>query len=180
MGVFLWYDTLMKFVAAFCVTLLCLPLFADTISALRPAIRKSAVEHGVDPVLMEAIIRFESGNGKSKAARQKNNFGGLMRKRGGLQKFETPEEGVEAVAVLLAKYRASGLTSVESVGRRYCRRSSGRWVRNINTYRQAIVEGKYGALDGDGSAEDAGKRSGSWFSQNAPEDEKKVSASAKS
>lgn len=169
----------MNFVAAFCVTLLCLPLFADTISDLRPAIRKSAAEHGIDPVLMEAIIRFESGNGKSKAVRHKNNFGGLMKRSGGLQKFETPEQGVEAVAVLLAKYRASGLTSVESVGRRYCRRSSGRWVRNINSYRQAIVEGKYGAVDGDCAAEDAGKRSGSWFSQNAPDDEKKSSVSVR-
>ncbi|MBT9449544.1 glucosaminidase domain-containing protein [Akkermansia glycaniphila] len=169
----------MNFIAAFCVTLLCLPLFADTISDLRPAIRKSAVEHGIDPVLMEAIIRFESGNGKSKAARQKNNFGGLMRKRGGLQKFETPEQGVEAVAVLLEKYRASGLTSVESIGRRYCRRSTGRWVRNINSYRKAIVEGKYGAVEEGGASEAAGKRSGSWFSQNAPDDEKKSSVSVR-
>ncbi len=169
----------MKFVAAFCVTLFCLPLFADAISDLRPAIRKSAGEHEVDPVLMEAIIRFESGNGKSSAARNKNNFGGLMKRRGGLQKFETPEKGVEAVAALLARYRDSGLTSVESIGRRYCRKSSSRWVRNINSYRKAIVEGKYGALDGGGVADDAGKRSGSWFSQNAPEDGKKASVAVK-
>ena len=163
----------MKFVAAFCVTLFCLPLFADAISDLRPAIRKSAVAHEIDPVLMEAIIRFESGNGKSRAARNKNNFGGLMKRRGGLQQFESPEKGVEAIAVLLAKYRASGVTSVDAIGRRYCGRSAGRWVRNINSYRRAIVEGKYGALDGDAAADDSGKRSGSWFSQNAPEDGKK-------
>ena len=41
---------------------------ADTVSELRPAIRDAAFQHGVDPVLMEAIIRHESANATSHAA----------------------------------------------------------------------------------------------------------------
>ena len=35
---------------------------AELVAALRPAIREAAAKHGVDPVMMEAIIRHESAN----------------------------------------------------------------------------------------------------------------------
>lgn len=55
---------------------------ADTVTELRPAINEAAAQHGVDPVLMEAIIRHESANATSSAARRKNNLAGIMGRRG--------------------------------------------------------------------------------------------------
>lgn len=54
----------------------------DVISELRPTISKVAKENGIDPVLMEAIMRHESGHGNSYSAKNRNNLAGIMgRKR---------------------------------------------------------------------------------------------------
>ena len=49
--------------------LICQTLVADTVTDLRPTIKEAAAVNDVDPVLMEAIIRLESGHAQSKAAR---------------------------------------------------------------------------------------------------------------
>ncbi|MBR1997119.1 MAG: glucosaminidase domain-containing protein, partial [Akkermansia sp.] len=74
---------------------------AENVTALRPAINDAAAQHGVDPVLMEAIIRHESANATSSAARRKNNLAGIMGKRG-QRKYESKEACVQDLARLLA------------------------------------------------------------------------------
>lgn len=119
--------------------------WADTVSDLRPAINDAAAKHGVDPVLMEAIIRHESANATSSAARRKNNLAGIMGKKG-QRKYQSKEECVHDLARLLAKYRAKGRTTVPQIARVYCK-STSTWVRHVNSYMSQIRSGKFGALE---------------------------------
>lgn len=107
-------------------------------------IDKYAKQYGVDPALVKAIIYHETGNMTSSAARNKNNFGGIMRREGGLRIFDTAEEGVAAVAELLSKPMYKGKT-VAQIGAKYAPVGAGNdpnnlnsnWVRNVtNLYNQ--------------------------------------------
>ena len=117
---------------------------AETVTALRPAIKEAAAKHGVDPVLMEAIIRHESANATSAAARRKNNLAGIMGKRG-QRKYETKEACVHDLAQILAKYHAKGRKTVPQIARAYCK-STGPWIRHVNSYMNRIRKGEFGAL----------------------------------
>lgn len=124
---------------------------AENVTALRPAINDAAAQHGVDPVLMEAIIRHESANATSSAARRKNNLAGIMGKRG-QRKYESKEACVQDLARLLAKYRTKGRTTVPQIARVYCK-STSHWIKGVNSYMSQIRKGKYGALEQKGSDE---------------------------
>ena len=118
---------------------------AENVTALRPAINDAAAKHGVDPVLMEAIIRHESANATSSAARRKNNLAGIMGKKG-QRKYQSKEECVQDLARLLAKYRAKGRTTVPQIARVYCQSTSS-WIRHVNAYMGQIRSGKFGELE---------------------------------
>ena len=118
---------------------------AENVTALRPAINDAAAQHGVDPVLMEAIIRHESANATSSAARRKNNLAGIMGKKG-QRKYQSKEECVQDLARLLAKYRAKGRTTVPQIARVYCK-STSTWIRHVNGYMSQIRSGKFGELE---------------------------------
>jgi hypothetical protein len=119
-----------------------LAAYAETVVALRPAIREAAARHGVDPVLMEAIIRHESANATSSAARRKNNLAGIMGSRG-QRRYETKEACVEDLAALLAKYRAKGRVTLVQISRAYCS-SHQKWVNRVSSTMAAIRNGKWG------------------------------------
>ncbi len=118
---------------------------ASEVVALRPAIREAAAANGVDPVLMEAIIRHESANATSKAARSKNNLAGIMGRKG-QRRYESKEECVQDLGRLLGKYKAKGRVTVAQIGRVYCQ-SGSPWARYINIYMRDIKRGKWGALE---------------------------------
>ncbi len=117
---------------------------AEQVTALRPTIREAAAANGVDPVLMEAIIRHESAHATSKAARKKNNLAGIMGRRG-QRHYESKEECVHDLARLLGKYKAKGRVTVAQIGRVYCQ-SGSPWASYINSYMRQIQNGRYGAL----------------------------------
>lgn len=118
---------------------------ADTMSDLRPTIREAAAKHGLDPVMMEAIMRHESANATSSAARNKNNLAGIMGRRG-QRRYETKEACVHDLAALLGKYRAKGRVTLIQISRVYCA-SHSKWVRGVTHYMKAIREGKWGELE---------------------------------
>ena len=124
---------------------------ADNVTALRPAINDAAAKHGVDPVLMEAIIRHESANATSYSARRRNNLAGIMGRRG-QRNYESKEACVEDLARILGNYRAKGRVTVPQIARVYCA-STNKWIRSVNSYMSQIRSGKYGALEQKGSAE---------------------------
>ncbi len=115
---------------------------SELVTALRPAIREAAANNGVDPVLMEAIIRHESANATSSAARRKNNLAGIMGRRG-QRRYATKEACVQDLAELLAKYRAKGRVTVVQISRAYCS-DSKHWVSRISSTMSAIRKGKWG------------------------------------
>ena len=115
----------------------------DTVTALRPAIREAAAAHGVDPVLMEAIIRLESGNATSHAARRKNNLAGIMGRRG-QRSYSSKEECVKDLARILGNYKAKGRVSVAQIARSYCA-SHSKWTRGVTANMKDIRKGRWGA-----------------------------------
>lgn len=118
---------------------------ADTVSELRPTIREAAANHGVDPVLMEAIIRHESANATSRAARTKNNLAGIMGRRG-QRRYESKEACVYDLARILGNYKARGRVTVAQIGRVYCQTRSP-WARHVNTFMGQIRAGRWGELE---------------------------------
>ncbi len=70
----------------------------------------------MDPALVKAIIQHETGNMTSKAAKSKNNFGGIMGS-GGLRTYGSAEEGIDAVAKLLAtdRYRGKSIPQIGAI-----------------------------------------------------------------
>ncbi len=124
---------------------------AETVTALRPAINDAAAKHGVDPVLMEAIIRHESANATSYSARCRNNLAGIMGRKG-QRRYESKEACVNDLAQILAKYRAKGRVTVAQIGRVYCASHSS-WTRHVNGLMGQIRQGKFGALEQQATAE---------------------------
>ena len=118
---------------------------AETVTALRPAINDAAAKHGVDPVLMEAIIRHESANATSYSARRRNNLAGIMGRRG-QRNYESKEACVNDLAQILAKYRAKGRVTVAQIGRAYCSSHSS-WTYHVNGLMGQIRKGKFGELE---------------------------------
>lgn len=139
----------MKKITTIMMTLVALLVFNDTakcgdvISDLRPTIKKVADKNGVDPILMEAIMRHESGHGKSVAARSKNNLAGIMGRKG-QRAYSSKTECVEDLGKLLARYKAKGRVTTKQIGKIYC--TTGGWDKHVNTHISEIKAGKRGSI----------------------------------
>ena len=123
---------------------------ADTVSELRPVINEAAAKNGVDPVLMEAIIRLESGNATSRAARTKNNLAGIMGRKG-QRTYGSKEECVHHLGSILGKYKAKGRVTVAQIARSYCQ-ARVPWTRRVTAMMGQIRAGRWGALEAPVSA----------------------------
>ncbi len=119
-------------------------LHADIVSDLRPTIQKVAKKHGLDPVLLEAIIRHESGHARSSAARKKNNLAGIMGRRG-QRSYATKEACVVHLGAILKRYKQRGRVTVDQIGPIYCQ-SSSPWEKHIKTMMRLIRSGRYGRI----------------------------------
>lgn len=113
---------------------------ADEITKLRPVIKEVAAQHKLDPVLMEAIMRHESGHGKSKLAKNKNNLAGIMGRKGP-RSYSSKSECVKHLGSILAKYKANGRVTVHQIGKKYCR--TGGWATKVMAHMRAIKAGKH-------------------------------------
>lgn len=97
-------------------------------------IASHSLEVGVDPYLVTAIMMHETGNGTSRIANNCYNFGGQKGYGcGAYKRYATVDEGLKGIIDNLYKnYYAYGLTTVESIGRKYA--ESGSWPAKINWY----------------------------------------------
>lgn len=124
------------------VSLLCTTAtFADSIRELRPDIEDSAKRYGIDAALLEAVLRHESGNGKSRVARVYNNLGGVMKGKK-YKKFSSREECVDYVAHILYVYRERGLVNTDQIAKRYAPYHRAEWTRCVNFFKKKIESGQ--------------------------------------
>jgi hypothetical protein len=71
-------------------------------------------ENNIDPVFLAAISAHESGQWKSKIARQKNNWMGLM-SRSGPKRFGTPRESIFYAAKLFNRKPFHGRNTLREI-----------------------------------------------------------------
>lgn len=91
---------------------------------LEEAVLEIEDKYGINAYFTIAVMKLESGNGRSKLARKKNNLFGLNA-TGGSNKnafyFDSKEDCVEKFGQLLSKnYVKKGYTTIEKVGKKYC------------------------------------------------------------
>ena len=83
-----------------------------------------AEKYGIDPNLLASIMALETGWGTSNAIKNYNNPGGMMDPSSNwmsLTHYSSLEEGIEAVAKNLKNnYIDQGLTTISSIGAKYC------------------------------------------------------------
>src|SRR5690606_7547995 len=91
---------------------------------LEEAILEIEEEHGINAYFTIAVMKLESGNGKSRLARDKNNLFGLNATGGSNSKaysFETKSDSVHKFGSLIAKsYIGKGYTTIEKIAKKYC------------------------------------------------------------
>jgi energy-converting hydrogenase Eha subunit F len=106
--------------------------------ALEKTILEIEKKYGINAYFTIAIMKLESGNGKSRIARSKNNLFGLNAIDGDQYnqalKFETKGDSVRKFGQLIAdNYVDKGYTTVEKVASKYCP-ANPKWsalVKNI-------------------------------------------------
>lgn len=92
--------------------------------SLAAAILEIEDEYGINAYFTIAVMKLESGNGKSKLARTKNNLFGLNATGGSNSKayaFDTKADSVRKFGQLIAEsYVDKGYTTIEKVAKKYC------------------------------------------------------------
>ncbi|WP_141501219.1 glucosaminidase domain-containing protein [Paenibacillus luteus] len=92
---------------------------------LEQAILEIEEEYGINAYFTIAVMKLESGNGKSRLAKNKNNLFGLNAIDGDKYNkafsFETKGDSVRKFGQLLSRnYVGKGLTTIEKVAKKYC------------------------------------------------------------
>ncbi|WP_219837371.1 glucosaminidase domain-containing protein [Paenibacillus sp. R14(2021)] len=93
-------------------------------------------KYGINAFFTIAVMKLESGNGKSKLARTKNNLFGLNATGNGNVKayaFATKGDCVRKFGQLISdNYVERGFTTIEKVGGKYCP-ANGRWAGHVRS-----------------------------------------------
>jgi len=105
---------------------------------LEKAILEVEAEYGINAFFTIAVMKLESGNGKSKLAKVKNNLFGLNAVSGDAYNkafsFKAKEDSVRKFGELMFEnYVEKGYTTIEKVAKKYCPANS-KWpshVKNI-------------------------------------------------
>lgn len=88
----------------------------------------------VNPMLVTAIMKHETGNGTSKMVRNQNNPAGISTKSGGFVTYKTLDAGILSLIKLLKNYYIDrGLNSIETIGAVFCPISDVRDVNKLNS-----------------------------------------------
>jgi beta-N-acetylglucosaminidase len=101
---------------------------------LETAILEIEQEFGINAYFTIAVMKLESGNGKSRLAKVKNNLFGLNATGGSNEQayaFETKADSVKRFGQLIAKhYVGKGLDTVGKVAKKYCP-ANPKWARLV-------------------------------------------------
>lgn len=113
--------------------------------SLASAILEIEDEYGINAYFTIAVMKLESGNGKSKLAKTKNNLFGLNATGGSNSKayaFDTKADSVRKFGQLIAEsYVDKGYTTIEKVAKKYCPPNS-KWSGLV----KKIMYGDHGKL----------------------------------
>ena len=96
-------------------------------------------KYGINAVFLASIAMHESANGKSRNARTKNNFFGIM-KNGRLRKFESKRDCIMFAANNLTRkgglYFGKKRYTIRSIGKKYatCPHWSTRVIKHMKTF----------------------------------------------
>ncbi|MBV8101851.1 MAG: glucosaminidase domain-containing protein [Verrucomicrobia bacterium] len=96
-------------------------------------------ENNIDPVFLAAISAHESGHWKSRIARQKNNWMGLMSRKGP-KRFETPRESIFYAAKLLNRKPFQGRNTLSEIAPIYCAKSPKYWESSVIHWERELQE----------------------------------------
>ncbi len=112
---------------------------------LEQAILGIEEKYGINAYFTIAVMKLESGNGKSKLAKEKNNLFGLNAVGNSTRKayaFETKADSVYKFGELISKsYVGKGYTTIEKVARKYCP-ANPKWASLV----KRIMNGDYKKL----------------------------------
>jgi hypothetical protein len=107
-----------------------------------------SLEYNLDPLMVAAIIKHESGNGTSRAIRRQNNIAGFMGNRG-LMTFYTIDNSIDFMVELLKNhYIDQGLNTLEKIQPKYCPIGAANdptglnrhWLPTVRAYYKTITE----------------------------------------
>lgn len=92
----------------------------------------AAEKYGIDPALFAAIIKQETGSGRS--IDEHNNPGGIMGSSG-LRTYSSIDEGLDSMASLLKRgYYDEGRTTPDTIGPKYCPVGASNDPGSLNQY----------------------------------------------
>jgi hypothetical protein len=122
-----------------------------SLSKIECKIYNRAIELGMthDQALITlSISKHETGKWTSNAFKNKNNFGGVM-KKGSLANYKTQEEGLDAFITLLKNYYfGQGRNTIKKIGEKYCpvgakndpNNLNKNWVPKVTHYYEQYLE----------------------------------------
>lgn len=137
------------------------------LSGMGTEFRNAAQKHNVDPALLAAICKLETGHGTSSAFKNHNNPSGTMDPATNWTKlvtFPSVQAGLEYTAKNLSNnYIAKGLTTISAIGAKYCpvgaandpNGTNKNWVPTVTKFYNEIKATAYNM-----SPEDIGNASG--------------------
>lgn len=132
-------------------------------------------KYGVDPALALAIAHWETGNGTSPMLKNKNNVGGMYdSKNGTFFKFDSLKQGIESMIKNLQKnYISQGLTSIESIQKKYAPDKAGNDPNGLNRHWVDGVKSMYRNLTGGSQSTSGGRKSSSSATKDKSEQSKR-------
>jgi hypothetical protein len=107
---------------------------------------EAGLENDIDPVFLAAISAHESGQWKSRIARRKNNWMGLMSRRGP-KSFEAPRESIFYAAKLLNRKPFQGRNSLSEIAPIYCAKNPRYWESSVLHWKQELQERQTAAIE---------------------------------
>ena len=111
----------------------------SALNGLGQAFYDGEQQYGINSLFVLSIVNYESANGTSSLAQNKNNLGGLSQAQGGYKTFSSKEECVLYMYNLLStNYIGSGLTTIEAIGGAYC--SGGTWAAKVKENMQELID----------------------------------------
>lgn len=118
----------------------------------REIVKYLSYKYEVDWKLIEAIVIHETGNRTSRAYKELNNVGGLMRwdriaQKTKLMQFETVYDSYETMIQIIKKhYLDKGLTTIEQIGEKYAPINASNDPKGLNNHWVSGVKSIYDNL----------------------------------